>query len=65
MVLGFTNGQGEPVCCVIILASNEVTAKCIMGLQLWAPEIVGDPAINILEDSHGPLNFFPMDQCVM
>jgi hypothetical protein len=49
MVLGYTNGQGEPVCCVIILASNEVTAKYIMGLQPWAPEIVGDPAINIVE----------------
>ncbi len=30
-----------------------------MGLQPWAPEIVGDPAINIEENSHGPLKFFP------
>jgi hypothetical protein len=44
-VLGFTNGQ--------------VTAKYIKGLQPWAPETVGNPAINIVENSHGPLKVLP------
>jgi len=41
-VLGFTNGLGEPVCCIIIIAATEVRAKDIMGLQPWAP-VIGDP----------------------
>ena len=58
-VLGFTNGKGEPVCCVIIVASMEISAKHIMGLQPWVPEVVGDPESNIEENSHGPLKFYP------
>jgi hypothetical protein len=31
-VLGFINGKGEPVCCIIIVTSMEMSAKHIMGL---------------------------------
>jgi hypothetical protein len=54
-VLGFTNGQGKPVGCIIILASMEETEEYIMGLQPWTSEVLGDPSINIVENSHGPL----------
>ncbi len=57
-ILGFTNGLGEPVCCVIILAAPEVRAKDIMGLQPWA-SIIGDPSIDFEENSHGPEKFYP------
>ena len=57
-VLGFTNGLGEPVCCVIIIAAAEVRAKDIMGLQPWA-SIVGDPSINFEENSNGPEKYYP------
>jgi len=57
-VLGFTNGRGEPVCCVIILAGSEINAKCIMGLQPWA-NIIGDPMVDIEVNSHGIDKFYP------
>ena len=57
-VLGFTNGNGDPVLAVIIMASSEITAKCIMGLQPWA-EIVGNPMTDIEANSHGPNKFYP------
>jgi hypothetical protein len=57
-VLGFTNGRGEPVCCVIILAAMEISAKCIMGLQPWA-DIIGDPMVDIEANSHGIDKFYP------
>jgi len=34
------------VYCIIILASTEINAKCIMGLQPWA-DIIGDPMVDI------------------
>jgi hypothetical protein len=34
-ILGFANRLGQPVCCVIIIAATQVTAKDIMGLQPW------------------------------
>jgi len=37
----------------------EISAKHIMGLQPWVPEVVGDPESNIEENSHGPLKFYP------
>ena len=57
-VLGFTNGRGDPVCCVIILACTELTAKCIMGVQPWA-DVVGDPMVDIEANSHGIDKFYP------
>jgi hypothetical protein len=45
-ILGFTNFSGDPVLAVIIIASTEITAKCIMGMQPWA-DIVGDPFTDI------------------
>jgi len=57
-VLGFTNGLGQPVCCVIILAAAQVTAKDIMGLQPWA-EPIGDPTINLSENAYGPDKYYP------
>ncbi len=57
-MLGFTDAQGQPVCCVIILASTEITAEHIMGLQPWA-EISGDPMVDIKENSHGAEKFYP------
>jgi len=57
-VLGFTNAQGDPICCVIIIACAEITAKHVMGLQPWA-DFIGDPAINIQENSHGLDKYYP------
>jgi hypothetical protein len=57
-ILGFTNGFGEPVCCIIIIAAAEVRAKDIMGLQPWALTI-GDPSINLEENSYGPDKYYP------
>jgi hypothetical protein len=57
-VLGFTTAQGDPVCCVIIIACAEITAKHVMGLQPWA-DFIGDPAINIQENSHGLDKYYP------
>jgi hypothetical protein len=52
------NGRGEPVYCIIILASTEINAKCIMGLQPWA-DIIGDLMVDIEENSHGIDKFYP------
>jgi hypothetical protein len=57
-VLGFTNASGDPVLAVIIMASTEINAKCIMGIQPWA-EVVGDPMVDIEANSHGPNKFYP------
>jgi hypothetical protein len=57
-VLGFTNGKGEPVCCVIIVASMEISAKHVLGLQPCVQEVVGDPESNVEENSYGPLKYY-------
>ena len=56
--MGFTNGLGQPVCCVIIIAAAQVTAKDIMGLQPWV-QTIGDPSVNIEDNSHGPNKYYP------
>jgi hypothetical protein len=60
-VLGFTDARGQPVCCVIILASMEITAKHIMGLQPWA-EISGDPMVDFKETATELTSSTHMDQ---
>jgi hypothetical protein len=57
-MLGFTNALGEPVCCVIIIASKEVRASDIMGVQPWA-EVSGDPAVDFEDNSNGPHKYYP------
>jgi hypothetical protein len=57
-VLGFTNGRGAPVCCVIIIAGKEITAKHRMGLQPWV-DYIGDPAVNLTENSNGVDKYYP------
>ena len=52
-ILGFTNACADAVCCVIILATTEVEAKNIMGLQPWVSNTNGNPAINIEGNCHG------------
>jgi hypothetical protein len=44
MVLGYTTARGNPVCCVIIIACVEITAKHVLGLQPWA-DFIGEPAM--------------------
>ena len=51
-MLGFTNTWGEAICCVIIIACSEITAKHEMGLQPWV-DYVGDPEIDMAENLHG------------
>jgi hypothetical protein len=57
-VLGFTNALGEAICCAIILCGQDVEAKNVMGFQPWA-EQVGDPTINMEQNSHGLDKVFP------
>jgi hypothetical protein len=57
-VLGFANGNGDPILAVIIMASTEITAKCIMGMQPWA-DLVDDPFTDIEANSHGANKFYP------
>ncbi len=58
MVLGFTNERGEAVCFITILASMEISAKCIMGLQPWA-DLIGDPMVDIETNSHEVDKLYP------
>jgi hypothetical protein len=57
-VLGFTAGNGNPVCCVIILAGSELKANHVMGLQPWV-EAHGDVTVNLEENSGGLDKFYP------
>jgi hypothetical protein len=57
MVLGFTTADGNPVCCVIILAGSESRANHILGCQPWA-NVDGD-ASDIHKNSQGLDKFYP------
>ncbi len=59
-LLGFSNALGQPVCCVMIIAATQVTAKDIIGLQPWA-ETIGDPELDFEENSHGLDKYYPYD----
>ena len=51
-VLGFTSSnKNNPVCCVIILAGNELKANHILGIQPWV-DVDGD-AREICRNSQG------------
>jgi hypothetical protein len=43
-VLGFTAGDGNPVCCVMIFSGTEIKANHIMSSQLLA-EVHGDVTV--------------------
>jgi len=58
-VFGLTNALGEALCCVIILASSEVRAKDVMGLQPWVTTHIGNVTTNLEENSHGPDKYYP------
>ena len=52
------NACGEVVCCVIILMTQMVEAKHILGIQPWA-NIEGDPTINFESNSNGINKYYP------
>jgi hypothetical protein len=57
-VLGFTAGDGNPVCCVIILSGTDLKANHIMGVQPWIP-VEGDVTEQLEENSGGLDKFYP------
>jgi hypothetical protein len=63
-VLGFTAGDGKPVCCVIILSGSELRANHIMGVQPWA-EVHGDIMVDLEQNSGRLDKFYPFGpKCV-
>ena len=55
--LGFTAGNGEPVLCVIIFASETLTVEERLGVDIHAPSPQDDDIFS--EDHHGPGKYFP------
>ena len=55
-LLGFTNGNGEPILCAIIFASETISAADKLGINVFAPMF--EPCDNIKINS-GPGKLFP------
>lgn len=56
-VLGFTSSDGNPVCCVIILAGSELKANHIMRIQPLV-EVDGD-VLDVHRNSGGLHKYYP------
>ena len=55
--LGFTAGNGEPVLCVIIFASETLTVEERLGVDIHAPSPQDDRMFS--KDHYGPGKYFP------
>jgi hypothetical protein len=55
-VLGFTASTGEPVVCVIVFATSEMTQELQLGVNMQAPMVEGD---NIVHGNYSPRKQYP------
>jgi len=57
-ILGFTTATGQSVCCIVIMACQEVEAKFELRLQPWA-EINGEVTTNPKENANRTNKYYP------
>ena len=57
-ILGFMTTAGQSVCCIVIMACQEVEAKHVLGIQPWA-EINGEVTTNLDKNANGTNKYCP------